>query len=146
MYDAMYTQDHCETTDLSQNSLAGGEENLSSRITGLPYATIEVFRIHPNTTHGAAREDFQNGIMPLVTMYQCDAITGDASKSANTYSRLQWVYNPAFGLLSHIMQTYQGTWNTTRGMPIEERMEYGCVLHGEGDRASPSLHEDWFWM
>ena len=47
------------------------------------YATIGVFHIHPNITHGAARDDFQNGIMPPVTMYQRDAITGDANKSAN---------------------------------------------------------------
>ena len=43
----------------------------------------------------SSKRGFQNGIMPLVTMYQCDAITGDARKSANT----------------------------TRGMPIEERMD-----------------------
>ena len=86
---------------------------------GLPYATAGVFHIHPNITHGAAREGFQNGIMPLVTTYQCDAITGDANNSANTYSRLQWVYNPEYGLINLITQTYQDTWNTTRGMPIE---------------------------
>ena len=107
---------------------------------GLPYATVGVFHIHPNITHGAAREDFQNGIMPLVTTYQCDAITGNANKSANTYSRLQWVYNPEYGLINHIMQTYQDTWNTTRGMPIEERMDYAIL------QLSPSLYEDWFWM
>ena len=29
-----------------------------------------VFHMHPNITHGAARDDFQNGIMPLVTTYR----------------------------------------------------------------------------
>ena len=58
----------------------------SRRVTraDLPFATIGVFHIHPSISHGAAREDFQNEIMPLVTLYQCDAITGDANKSANT--------------------------------------------------------------
>ena len=76
---------------------------------GLPHATVGE---HPNITRGAEREDFQNGIMPLVTTYQCDAITGDANKSANTYSRLQWVYNPEYGLINYIMQNYQDTGNT----------------------------------
>ena len=44
----------------------------------LPFATIGVFHIHPSISHGAAREDLQNEIMPLVTLYRCDAITGDA--------------------------------------------------------------------
>ena len=54
----------------------------------LPFATIGVFHIHPSISHGAAREDLQNEIMPLVSLYRCDAITGDANKSANTYSKL----------------------------------------------------------
>ena len=65
----------------------------------LPFATIGVFHIHPSISHGAAKEDLQNAIMPLVTLYRCDAITGDANKSANTYSKLQHVYNPANGLV-----------------------------------------------
>ena len=60
----------------------------------IPFATIGVFHIHPSLSHGAAKEDLQNEIMPLVTLYRCDAITGDANKSANTYSKLQHVYNP----------------------------------------------------
>ena len=83
--------------------------------------------MRPNITHGAAGEDLQNGILPLVTTYKCDATTGDANNSANTYCRLQWVYNPAYGLINHIMQIYQDTWNTTRGMPIEERMDYAMA-------------------
>ena len=58
----------------------------------LPSATIGVFHIHPSLSHGAAKEDLQNEIMPLVTLYRCDAITGDVNKSANTYSKLQHVY------------------------------------------------------
>ena len=38
----------------------------------LPFATIGVFHIHPSISHGAAREDFQNEILPLVALYQCD--------------------------------------------------------------------------
>ena len=38
----------------------------------LPFATIGVFHIHPNISHGAAREDMQQGIMPLVMEYQCE--------------------------------------------------------------------------
>ena len=38
----------------------------------LPYATIGVFHIHPSISHGAARDDLQAEIMPLVTLYQCD--------------------------------------------------------------------------
>ena len=53
----------------------------------LPFATIGVFHIHPNISHGAAKEDVQKGIMPLVTEYQCNVITGDA----NTFSKLQSV-------------------------------------------------------
>ena len=70
----------------------------------LPFATIGVFHIHPSISHGAAREKFQNEIMPLVTLYQSDAITGDANKSANTYSRLQHVFNPANGLMNILMK------------------------------------------
>ena len=92
---------------------------------GLPHATIGVFHIHPNITHGAARDDFQNGIMPPVTTYQCNAITGKANRSANTYSRLQWVYNPECGLMNHITQTYQDTWNATMGMHDDIRIWMG---------------------
>ena len=60
----------------------------------LPFATIGVFHIHPNISHGAAKEDVQKGIMPLVTEYQCDMITANANKPANTFSKLQSVYNP----------------------------------------------------
>ena len=80
-----------------------------------------------NITHRAARGGFQNGIMPLVTTFQCDASTGDANKSANTYSRMQWAFYPEIGLINHIMQTYQDTWNTTRRTPIEERMDYAMA-------------------
>ena len=73
----------------------------------LPFATIGVFHIHPSISHGAARDDFQTEIMPLVTLYECDAITGDANKSANTYSKLQQVYNPANGLMNILMKAYQ---------------------------------------
>ena len=65
--------------------------------------------------------------MPLVTTYQCDATTGDANKFADTYSRLQLVFNPEYGLISRIVQTCQDMWNTTRGMPIEERMDYAMA-------------------
>lgn len=77
----------------------------------LPYATVGVFHIHPNITHGAAQDDFQKGIRPLVTEYQCDILTGDANKSANTFSRHQTVYNPEEGLMNHIMKNYQRLWN-----------------------------------
>ena len=98
----------------------------------LPFATIGVFRIHPSISHGAAREDLQNEIMPLVTLYQCDAITGDANKSANTYSRLQHVFNPANGLMNTVMNAYQRLWNETENLPLVDRMEYAmetsCAL------------------
>ena len=98
----------------------------------LPFATIGVFHIHPSISHGAAREDFQNEIMPLVTLYQCDAITGDANKSANTYSRLQHVFNPANGLMNVLMKAYQRLWNETENLPLVDRMEYAmetsCAL------------------
>ena len=77
----------------------------------LPFATIGVFHIRPSISHGAAREDLQNEIMPLVTLYRCDAITGDANKSANTYSKLQHVFNPANGLVNILMRAYQRLWN-----------------------------------
>ena len=35
----------------------------------LPFATIAVFHIHPNVSHGAAKDDVQKGIMPLVSEY-----------------------------------------------------------------------------
>ena len=50
-------------------------------------ATIGVFHIHPSISHGAAKEDLQNAIMPLVTLYRCDAITGDANKSSTSTIR-----------------------------------------------------------
>ena len=90
----------------------------------LPFATIGVFHIHPSISHGAAREDLQNEIMPLVTLYRCDAITGDANKSANTYSKLQHVFNPANGLVNILMRAYQRLWNETKDLPLVDRMEY----------------------
>ena len=98
----------------------------------LPFATIGVFHIHPSISHGAAKEDLQNAIMPLVTLYRCDAISGDANKSANTYSKLQHVYNPANGLVNILMRAYQRLWNETKGLPLVDRMEYAgetsCTL------------------
>ena len=98
----------------------------------LPFATIGVFHIHPSISHGAARDDFQTEIMPLVTLYKCDAITGDANKSANTYSKLQQVYNPANGLMNILMTAYQRLWNETENLPLVDRMEYAmetsCTL------------------
>ena len=94
----------------------------------LPFATIGVFHIHPPISHGAAREDLQNEVMPLVTLYRCDAIAGDANKSANTYSKLQHVFNPANGLVNILMRAYQRLWN----LPLVDRMEYAmktsCTL------------------
>ena len=90
----------------------------------LPFATIGVFHIYPSISHGAAREDLQNEIMPLVTLYRCDAITGDANKSANTYSKLQHVFNPANGLVNILMRAYQRLWNETKDLPLVDRMEY----------------------
>ena len=74
--------------------------------------------------------------MPLVTLYRCDAITGDANKSANTYSKLQHVFNPANGLVNILMRAYQRlwnkTWNKTKDLPLVDRMEYAmetsCTL------------------
>ena len=98
----------------------------------LPFATIGVFHIHPSISHGAARDDFQKEIMPLVTLYRCDAITGDANKSANTYSKLQQVFNPANGLMNILMKAYQKLWNETSNLPLVDRMEYAmetsCTL------------------
>ena len=98
----------------------------------LPFATIGVFHIHPSISHGAARDDFQKEIMPLVTLYRCDAITGDANKSANTYSKLQQVFNPANGLMNILMKAYQRLWNETNDLPLVDRMEYAmetsCTL------------------
>ena len=90
----------------------------------LPFATIGVFHIHPSISHGAAKQDLQNAIMPLVTLYRCDAITGDANKSANTCSKLQHVYNPANGLVNILMRAYQRLWNETKNLPLVDRMEY----------------------
>ena len=99
---------------------------------GLPFATIGVFHIHPSISHGAAWDDFQTEIMPLVTLYKCGAITGDANKSANTYSKLQQVYNPANGLMNILMKAYQRLWNETENLPLVDRMEYAmetsCTL------------------
>ena len=98
----------------------------------LPFATIGVFHTHPSISHGAAREDLQNEIMPLVTLYRCGAITGDANKSANTYSKLQHVFNPANGLVNILMREYQRLWNETKDLPLVDRMEYAmetsCTL------------------
>ena len=98
----------------------------------LPFATIRVFHIRPSISHGAAREDLQNEIMPLVTLYRCAAITGDANKSANTYSKLQHVFNPANGLVNILMREYQRLWNETKDLPLVDRMEYAmetsCAL------------------
>ena len=70
--------------------------------------------------------------MPLVTLYRCDAITGDANKSANTYSKLQHVYNPTNGLVNILMRAYQRLWNATKNLPLVDRMEYtvetSCTL------------------
>ena len=46
---------------------------------GLPFATIRVVHTHPSISYGAVLEDFQY-IMPLVTEYACDAITGMATR------------------------------------------------------------------
>ena len=98
----------------------------------LPFATIGVFHIHPSISHGAAREDLQNEIMPLVTLYRCDAISGDANKSANTYSKLQHAFNPANGLVNILMRAYQRLWNEPKDLPLVDRMEYAmetsCAL------------------
>ena len=90
----------------------------------LPFATIGVFHIHPNISHGAAREDMQTGIMPLVTECQSDTMTGDANKSANTLSKLQSVYNPENGLMYYIMEKFKRTWNETQDMPLADQMDF----------------------
>ena len=61
--------------------------------------------------------------MPLVTLYKCDAIAGDANKSANTYSKLQQVYNPANGLMNILMKAYQRLRNETENLSLVDRME-----------------------
>ena len=70
--------------------------------------------------------------MPLVTLYRCDAITENANKSANTYSKLQQVFNPANGLMNILMKAYQKLWNETSNLPLVDRMEYAmetsCTL------------------
>ena len=53
----------------------------------IPFATVGVFHIHPSITHGAARTDIQEHISPFIAEYQCDVLTGDANKFANTYSK-----------------------------------------------------------
>ena len=83
-----------------------------------------MFHIHSNISHGAAKEDVQKGIMPLVTEYQCDVITGDANKSANTFSKLQPVYNPENGLMNYIMEEFKKLWNETQDMSLAERMDF----------------------
>ena len=101
----------------------------------LPFSTIGVFHIHPSISHGAAKEDLQNEIMPLVTLYRCDAITGDANKSANTYSKLQHVFNPANGLVNILMRAYQRLWNETfHGMDF---------VHPKIHCPSSPVHEVW---
>ena len=90
----------------------------------LPFATTGVFHIHPNISHGAAKEDAQKGITPLVTEYQCDVITGDANKPANTFSKLQSVYNPDNSLMNNIMEKIRNLWNETQDMPLAERMDF----------------------
>ena len=121
----------------------------------LPFATIGVFHIHPSISHGAAREDLQNEITPLVTLHRCDAISGDANKSTNTYSKLQHVFNPANGLVNILMKAYQSLWNETKNLPLVDRMEYAmetsctlksivrhhlCMKSGSGyDRTFPDV-------
>ena len=109
----------------------------------LPFATVGVVHIHPSISHGAARGDFQNEIMPLVALCQCDAITGDANKPANTYLKLQHVFNPANGLMTILMKAYQRLWNETENLPLVDRMENGDFLHPEIHRPSSPIHEDW---
>ena len=77
----------------------------------LPFATVGVFHIHPNVAHGGAMKDMKEGILPFVTEYQCDILTGDANKSANTFSRYQQVYDPESGLMNYLMKNYQKMWN-----------------------------------
>ena len=115
----------------SNKSLHEYDDRYTTRA-DLPFAIIGVFRIHPSIIHGAAREDLQNEIMPLVSLYRCDAITGDANKSANTYSKLQHVFNPANGLVNILMRAYQRLWNETKDLPLVDRMKYAmetsCTL------------------
>ena len=73
---------------------------------GLPFATVGVFHAHPNMSHGAIRADFQEGIMPLVAEYQADIISGDANRSANTFSGNQKVM-PDNSLMHNLMQTFK---------------------------------------
>ena len=77
-----------------------------------------------SVSHGAAKDDVQKGIMPLVTEYHCDAITGDANKSANTFSKLQSVYNPEQNLMNYIMGKFKNLWNGAQDMPLAERMDF----------------------
>ena len=63
--------------------------------------------------------------MPLVTEYHCDAITGDANKSANTFIKLQSVYNPEHGrIMNYIMGKFKNIWNGTQDAPLAERMDF----------------------
>lgn len=58
--------------------------------------------------------------------YTCDAITGDGSRSVNTYSKLQHVCRPDHGLLNHCQSHCQGIPNALecdRRMPIEDRLD-----------------------
>ena len=52
-----------------------------------------------------------------MTLYQCDAITGHANKSANTYSRLQHVFNPANGLTNILMKAYHSATEPSEQQP-----------------------------
>ena len=92
-------------------------------------------------THGAAREDFQNGIMPLVTTYQCDAITGDANKLANTCSRLKWVYNSeCIDQLHHADIPRHMEHDKGDAYLRKNGLRHGYLLHSEGNCSSPSLY------
>ena len=122
---------HIEQSDEFRGMILQYDDRRITRA-DLPFATIGVFHIHPSLSHGAAKEDLQTEIMPLVTLYRCDAITGDANKSANTYSKLQHVYNSTNGLVNILMRTYQRLWNETKNLPLVDRMEYAmetsCTL------------------
>ena len=65
-----------------------------------------------------------------VTGHQCDAISGDANKSANTYSKLQNVYNPDQGLVNYIIKKYQKIWNEAQEMPLrtDDKMATSCTM------------------
>ena len=102
----------------TQNPVLSYDSRDSRHVTraDLPFVTIGVFHVHPNISHGAAKEDVRKGIMPL--------LTGDANKSANTFSKLQSVYNPEHGLMNYIMGKFKNLWNGTQDMPLAERMDF----------------------